>query len=444
MFGVYSFKGDGEPMRIGETEDTRLRADADAAVRGLARRRRATDRGGDLRPVQRRNGCGASRPSARTPSRSLPSTDGRAYLAEVDEHRTVRRRRVASGVAGVAVLAVVATSAALLGGDGENKTDFVDDPLPTDVPMWTEGSVLHTPGRTFDLGVDVASFVRTSEGIVFLGWDDNEAELFDVYSFTGDGMPEIIGETQDSRLRADAAQPYAGWLDGSGEDVDAVIFDQDAEERIWSEPTKRAYSFPIVAIDGTSAYLAKVDEGPVQILDLESGGRTDLPADPVWRNFVAVEGDLVARMVDSGNHLEVGDPDGDGVVLAGQGADGAVFSPDGRWISPFSGSVRVYDTTTGDPVAVDTLGFADGAGYEWLDADTLLAIGASDTGDDIVLMSCEIPAGTCTEVARLDGFEAGEIYAFGLGEAIWEMAGESSGSDSVTVEATEVAPPEAD
>ena len=145
-----------------------------------------------------------------------------------------------------------------------------------------------------------------------------------------------------------------------------------------------------------------------------------------------------------GNHLEVGDPDGDGVVLAGQGADGAVFSPDGRWISPFSGSVRVYDTTTGDPVAVDTLGYADGAGYEWLDADTLLAIGASDTGDDIVLMSCEIPAGTCTEVARLGGFEAGEIYAFGLGEAIWETAGESSGSDSVTVEATEVAPPEAD
>ena len=180
----------------------------------------------------------------------------------------MRRRRVASGVAGVAVLAVVATSAALLGGGGENKTDFVDDPLPTDVPMWTEGSVLHTPGRTFDLGVDVASFVRTSEGIVFLGWDGNEAELFDVYSFTGDGMPEIIGETQDSRLRADAAQPYAGWLDGSGEDVDAVIFDQDAEERIWSEPTKRAYSFPIVAIDGTSAYLAKVDEGPVQVLDL--------------------------------------------------------------------------------------------------------------------------------------------------------------------------------
>ena len=62
--------------------------------------------------------------------------------------RTVRRRQIATGVAGVAVLAVVATGAALLGGDdGDRKTDFVDDPFRTDVPMWTEGSTLHTPDR---------------------------------------------------------------------------------------------------------------------------------------------------------------------------------------------------------------------------------------------------------------------------------------------------------
>ena len=117
----------------------------------------------------------------------------------------------ASGVAGVAVLAVVATGAVLLGGDGNDKADVVDDPFRTDVPMWTEGSTLHTPAGTYDLGVDVFSFVRTSEGIVFTGLLGEET--LGVYSFTGKGEPEQIGETDDPHLRSDADGPYAGWLD---------------------------------------------------------------------------------------------------------------------------------------------------------------------------------------------------------------------------------------
>src|SRR5688500_9277559 len=85
--------------------------------------------------------------------------------------RTVRRRRVATGVAGIAALAVVGTTAVVMGGDGDNRTDFTDDPFVTDVPMWTAGSTLHTPDHTYDLGVDVLSFARVEGGIAFAGHD---------------------------------------------------------------------------------------------------------------------------------------------------------------------------------------------------------------------------------------------------------------------------------
>ena len=136
----------------------------------------------------------------------------------------MRRRRIGTGVAGVAVLAVIGVTAAVLGGDGDGKADFSDDPFRTDVPMWTEGSVLHTPDATYELGVDVASFVRTSEGITFLAW--GRGETLDVYTFAGHGEPDRVGVTQDSRLRADPTGPFVGWLDGTGTDLETVIYDQ--------------------------------------------------------------------------------------------------------------------------------------------------------------------------------------------------------------------------
>lgn len=360
--------------------------------------------------------------------------------------RTVRRRRIATGVAGVAALAVVATGAVLLADDGDGKADFVDNPFVTNVPMWTEGSTLHTPDRTFDLGVDVASFVRTSEGIVFLGWDGNEKQRFGVYSYAGEGEPTRIGSTQDSRLRSDPAEPYVGWLNGVGDDLQAVVYDQSIGERVWSERARQEFSFPIVAIDGTRAYLADADEGPVLVLDLASKGLTELPDNEVWRNFVAVEGELVAHTAygvadnGDGNALVVGPAGDDRVTIPGGAADGAAFSPDGRWISAFGGDVSVYDTVTGEAVDVDSGRYPNGLGYEWLDADTLLAITGSADGDEIELIQCEIPAGTCELVAPLGGFDDGELFAISFGESIWGVASEGEGSASVEV--TEVAPVE--
>ena len=355
--------------------------------------------------------------------------------------RTVRRRRLAAGASGFVLLAAIVTGAAVLGGDGgDSRTDFVDDPFRTDVPMWTEGSVLHTPDATYDLGVDVASFVRTSEGIAFLGWDTGET--WNVYLYGGEGDPERVGVTQDSRLRADPTAPYVGWLDGTGDDLETVIYDQRSGEQVYGAPAKLEYSYPIAAVDGERAYLADADEGPVHVLDLADGKLTDLRA-AEWSGFLAAEGGLVARQVccsgGGSSKIEIGRPDGAVVALEGQSADGAAFSPGGRWLSLITGSVAVFDTTSGQEVAVDISGFSDGIGYEWLDDDTLVVAGASERDQEIALLTCEIPSGTCTEVSRLPWVEGDAVAAIGLGEVIWGPRGSDSGADSA--ESTSVAEP---
>jgi hypothetical protein len=345
--------------------------------------------------------------------------------------RTVRRRRIAAGVAGVAALAVVGAGAVLIGDEGDRKTDFVDDPFRTDVPMWTEGSTLHTPDQSYELGTDVFSFVRTSVGIVYMGWESGDT--FDVFSFTGEGEPTQIGETEDPHLVADPTRPYVGWVDMTDGANEAVILDLSSQELVWDEPADPAHSFPIFAIDGDQAYFAAVDEGPVVVRDLVSGAVTDLPGNSVYRDFVAASDGLVAHDVEGG--LEVGLPGGDGVRIALEGADGAVFSPDGRWISVFSEQVAVYDTATGEPVAVDPGAYPNGLGYEWLDGDTLMAIAGSESGDEIALLTCEIPVGTCTEVAPLGGFESGEMFAIGFSEILWGLTPvEDSASSGPAVE----------
>jgi|GEM_PF-3536890 len=354
--------------------------------------------------------------------------------------RTVRRRRITTGIAGVAALAVVATGAVLLGDGGDQKTDFVDDPFRTDVPMWTEGSALHTPDRTFDLGVDVISFVRTSEGIVFMGLEGDER--LGVYAWPGTGEPVRIGESDDPHLRADADQPYAGWLDKSGDDYEAVVFDQSTGDRIWSEQAQVEYSFPIVAIDDGRVFLADVDEGPTRVLDLASGQVTDL-ADPArYQYFMDVEGDLVAYLLEDAGGADVGvevghlGADGGGIEILADDAGHAVLSPGGRWVSVSDEHVGAYDTATGDAVEIGALGERQGFGYEWADADTLMVIAESEADHDVLeLLGCEIPGGVCTTLMTMDDFS--RVFSIGSSDLLWGLARGESGSDSSEVATSE-------
>jgi hypothetical protein len=352
--------------------------------------------------------------------------------------RTVRRRQVATGVAGVAVLAAIVSGAVLLGDDGDTKTDFVDTPFRTDVPMWTEGSTLQTPDATYDLGVDVFSFVRTSEGIVFTGIESDER--LGIYSFTGEGEPARVGETDDPHLRSDPDGPFAGWLDQSGERPEAVVIDQESGDRVWSAPARLEYSFPIVAIDGTTAYLADADEHPTHVVDLATGEESDLAE--AERYFADVEGDLTAYLLESPGGadlgLEVRGADGSRVEIRNNDGGYGVFSPGGRWISAAAEDVSIYDTATGEPVDIGAIDSLEGFGYTWADADTLMVLADADEADALVLMACEIPGGACDELTTFDDF--GRFFAVSDSDLLAGLIGDPEVSTStgpaVEMEAT--------
>lgn len=350
--------------------------------------------------------------------------------------RTVRRRRIVTGAAGVAALVVLGVGAAVIADGGDDRADFTDDPFRTDVPMWTEGSVLHTPDATYDLGVDVFTFVRTSEGIVFTG--QISEERLGVYSFTGEGDPDKIGETEDPHLRSDPDGPYAGWLDQSGDRPEAVVIDQGSGDRVWSAPAKLSFSFPIVAIDGSSVYLADADEHPTHLVDLVTGEDVVLGDDGL--GFVDVEGDLSAYLLEDADGAELGleiRSDDRGVVEIRFGVDGlGVLSPGGRWISVGADDVSVYDTATGASVDLGATDAIPGMGIAWADRDTMLVV--AQTAEALVLMSCEVPSGECEELTTFDDFST--LFAVPDSDLLWMLRGESGG---LTVESSEVSASEA-
>ena len=252
--------------------------------------------------------------------------------------RTVRRRRVATGVAGVAVLAVIATGAALLGGDdGDEKADFVDDPFRDGRADVDRGQhPAHAGPRPTTSGLDVYSFVRTSEGIVFIGSGRSRRHVRRLL-VRRRGEPTQIGETEDPHLRADPDEPYVGWLDrtrrrprrssrpgsrrtGRG----ASRQDRRARSRS-SRSTATRRTWPT----STSTRSRVVDLGP--------GRQATGPGQRRWLGFVDVEGELVVPPREPGRRglgLEVRRSDGRrGRDPRTTTADGAVFSPDGRWIS---------------------------------------------------------------------------------------------------------------
>jgi hypothetical protein len=348
--------------------------------------------------------------------------------------RTVRRRRLATGVAGVAALAAIVTGAAVLGGDGGSEADFVDDPFRTDVPMWTEGSTLHTPDATYDLGVDVLSFVRTSEGIVFTGTGSASEERLGVYSFTGEGEPEKIGETADPHLRSDPQGPFAGWLDQSGDRPETVVLDQGTGEQVWSAPARLESSFPIVVIDGARAYLSDSDEHPTQIVDLDTGKVTNLGEGGF--GFVDVEGELAAHLLEGQGGedigLEVRNPGVGTVQILNDDGGFGVFSPGGRWISAAAEDISVYDTATGEPVGLGPVDDREGFGYAWADADTLMLLADAQDGDALVLMACEVPGGACEELMTID--DLNRLFAVSDSDLLWSLLPEVSASTGPVVE----------
>ena len=347
--------------------------------------------------------------------------------------RTVRRRRIAAGAAALAVVAAVSTGVVLLGDDGDSNAGFAGDDFARDVPVWAEGSALHVAGRTYDLGVDVVTLVRTADGVAYIGDDSG------VYAFDG-RESDRIGTSVDSEwagLVGDSDGPWVGWIsDGDERDFVAHDLATGAEFRdpVQVDPqAKKPWDTGMfLAIDGSIAY--RLDGRGTTTTDLASGDTTVVGKadDPVL--IVAAEGGVTVRWVENSTGGDLGTDvvGADGKVLLGHqgGRSVGALSPDGVWAAGLD-DASAWRVATGERVALDTGSPADAIGYDWLDDDTLMVLAeVPDSEESIRLMQCEVPTGTCSDVTELD-FSGTRVAlpSFGLFSAV-QFGGVTTSSSS--------------
>ncbi|MCW2797804.1 hypothetical protein [Nocardioides sp.] len=318
--------------------------------------------------------------------------------------RRVRRRRGFSVLGGVAALALVGSLASTqLGGSGGGDDDLVaDDPVTARVLTWAQGSVLHTPTTSTDLGHRIRAYVSTSEGYVFTDGTGH------VYSAVDGEVTEVGSITSKGpRLVADGDGTLAAWVDPSGGRPAFVVVDQSTgETQRFEEPG----ATEVYAVDGATAYW-RDDRGAVAV-DLHSGATRVVNATPGTGAGVlaAEDGALAVERGNAGDAANDGTvisrPDGDEVILSDAYGSTAVFSTDARWVSVDADEPQVFDTRSGEPVSFDLQGRVFATGFEWLDATTLVMIASKNEAGPVELLSCTVPAGTCeSTVSDLGTFD---------------------------------------
>jgi len=322
-----------------------------------------------------------------------------------DGERTVRRRRVAVGAAGLAAAAVVAGAVTLSQG-GDQRTRVADGPLRTDVPMWTQGGTLHTPDRTYDLGAEAVALARTSAGVAYVDRDG------DVHAFDGSASRKIgeTGEDPYGALVADSDGSRVGWVEGVGDGAVFVVHDLATGQRDTfpahpDESRRGVLGLSVfLALDGSTAYW--LDGGDTVATDLTTGesrrvGEKDGPT-----LVVTAEEGVTVHWVEEegGGDLGTDVVGADGEVVLGYRDAGAVaaLSPDAVWGAGME-DADVWELASGRTVHLD-VGGRQALGYDWLDASTVMVVSESEGEDDEVLrlLRCQVPSGDCTEVADLD------------------------------------------
>jgi hypothetical protein len=306
--------------------------------------------------------------------------------------RRIRRRRATGLLGGVAALAVVGGLAVvtLPGGDGDDvrRDAPADTPSPTARVTWAEGSVLHWPGGSADLGHPIRAYLPTEVGYVFT--DGAGA----VYSAV-DGQVTRVGaiSAKQPRLVADRDGSRAAWVDPSGPRPQLAVLDQGTgETRFYTDSGFDS----VTALDGDTVYGQA--GGTATALDLASG--TTSPVDvPSVAEVMAAEDGVIISDTGDGDGGADGDlvrrPDGTVVTLHQAYSSSATFSPDARWVSIDADEPRVFDSTSGQQVSFDVDGRVFATGYEWLAPDTIVMIASRNENGPVELLTCTVPAGTC-------------------------------------------------
>ena len=310
----------------------------------------------------------------------FPPLDLAALTADGD--RRVRRRRWAGAAAAAAgVAAAVAVPLALGGGAPRTATPQPAVSFSEARVAWATDSVIHYGDRSIDTGHHVDAFVWTPAGFVFV--DDGAVWAI------GDGAPERIGTTsaRDPHLVVDEETGRVGWTDGS----EYHLYDQVGGTQLTSDgtdPDARIY-----AIDGWTIY--RHDSSGVAAQDVKTGQHTVIEADPqgAFDLLDAEDGQLAIRTA-HGTWLG---PDRDhGVELAGVYGELGDFSPRGTYWATDADDPQVYEVATGRRIEIELPGYVFAAAYGWLDDGHVLMIASKHEKGPAELVTCTVPAGSCT------------------------------------------------
>ena len=320
---------------------------------------------------------------------AVPDLD--AMVRTGDRRRRTRRLSALAGtaalVAGVAVVAPLLTPA----------EQAVEPAGPaSSAPLsWVDGTTLHLGDRVVELDFRTRAYVRTAGGYVFSDREGN------VWSWV-DGTSTRVGRTDptDPHLVSDEESDLAGWLD-PGEGAYVVLDQQLDGSTVTHQAPRGSDPEQFLAIDAGTAYWHGPD-GPVAV-DLGSGQTTPLD---LGRGTVAdVEDGLLAVRTEDG--ISVRTVAGEELrLLEDFHGELGSFSPDARRFTNDADEPQVFDLAAGQRLGLDLdRGFA--TGYEWLGVDTLAVIASAEASDDsrVELLVCEVPAGSCEQVAELGTFE---------------------------------------
>lgn len=306
--------------------------------------------------------------------------------------RRVRSRRLTTYAAGLALAGALASTALPDGGDG---TDRALDPaaqVPATGVSWFLDGRLHHDGTSTDLGIDVATYVRTGAGFVLVDTGGT------VWSWTG-GEPRRVGRAVAGppRLAGDSDGSSAAWVEGDGADRGLVVLDQTTGLTTELQRTGTGEAW-VSAVEGDRVWWREGERSLTW--SAASGGTPTLLPDGT--TVLAAEADRVVSEVDGQIRTSVGA--GTSTVLDEEYRDVGALSADGAWWSGDADQVRVVRTADGAtaPLVVD----ADfSTGVAWLGPSTLVVLTGRGDLDDGSAMSaglavCEVPAGPCETITE--------------------------------------------
>jgi hypothetical protein len=298
-----------------------------------------------------------------------------------------------------AVLALVAVLA-LTGCDSNlpivgDEPDWRTSTTPLDHAslVWAMGSTVHfADGTTVDTDDDIHAYVVAGDGVFFVPFESDD-----------DGDFWAFGDTDLFYVAPGTAAVKTGLsVDSSGVAVTPdgnrlVILDDDD--------------------DAGTAVMRFFDLHSGEEITSKDGWDTSGIDDPEWyfnesevKILAITDSHVYARTIDGEYSYDLttgeGQPLDDDVEVPGYGDD-PNESPDGEWIIEDQETMQdaVVSTNRADVVPLDP-GSSRWYLSGWLDSDTVIGARIDGPGsskkvsleDSLTLMTCEVPAGTCTRI----------------------------------------------